>query len=96
MANSDIAVAVDDLPNLLTVAEVADLFRCSPKTIYRRVANGALPAIEDGGRFLFDVRDIRAALIARMKRPKSKSSRNSFYSNEADRSRGTHQIQHDD
>lgn len=70
MVNSEIAAAVDGLPNLLTVAEVAELLRCSPKTIYRRVANGALPAIEDGGRFLFDVRDIRAALIARMVRPK--------------------------
>jgi len=96
MVNSEIAAAVDGLPNLLTVAEVAELFRCSPKTIYRRVANGVLPAIEDGGRFLFNTADIRAVLLKRMVRPQSKASRNSFCSNDANRSSGTYQIEHDD
>jgi len=92
MANPEIAAAVDGLPNLLTVAEVAELLRCSPKTIYRRVTSGVLPAIEDGGRFLFNTADIRAVLIKRIARPKSKLSRNSFCSNNASRSSGTHQI----
>ena len=66
------------LTQFLTVAEVATLLRCSTKTIYRRVANGTLPALEEGGRFLFNIDDIRAVLIAKMVCPKPKSSENIF------------------
>ena len=65
-------------PRLLTVAEVATLLRCSTKTIYRRVPNGTLPAIEEGGRFLFNIDDIRAVLIAKMVRPKSQPAGSVF------------------
>jgi len=56
-------------PRMLTVDEVADLFRCSTKTIYRRVAKGELPAIRNGGRFLFTESEILAQFQARMVRP---------------------------
>jgi excisionase family DNA binding protein len=74
MAGLGTNASEDKVPNLLTVAEVAELLRCSTKTIYRRVACGEIPAIQDGGRFLFNVVDIRALLIARLVRPKSKST----------------------
>ncbi|MGN6413472.1 helix-turn-helix domain-containing protein [Flexivirga sp.] len=34
----------------MTVAEVAELYKCSPKSIRRRVADGSLPAITLGER----------------------------------------------
>lgn len=61
-------------PDLLTTSEVAELLRCSEKTIFRRVHAGKLPAIKEGGRYLFDADLIRTELMARMVRPKAKSS----------------------
>lgn len=81
----DPATVTNPLPKFLTVEEVAELFRCSTKTIYRRVASGKLPAIEEGGRFLFNITDIRAVLIAKMVRPKSQPSQNAFSSKDANR-----------
>jgi excisionase family DNA binding protein len=80
------AVVIITPPQLITVDEVAGIFRCCRKTIYRRVANGTLPAIEIGGRFLFDAAVIRADLIASMVRPKSSPSRNVFASKDTGRS----------
>ncbi len=62
-----------EFQNLLTTSEVANILRCSERTIYRRVIAGALPAIRDGGRLLFDAKIIRAGLLVRMSRSKSKS-----------------------
>lgn len=72
---TDVAPPIPGGLDLLTVAEVATLLRCSHKTIYRRVAAGALPAIAEGGRFLFDKADIRALVLARLVRIKSVSSK---------------------
>jgi excisionase family DNA binding protein len=62
------------VPKLMTTSEIANVLRCSEKTILRRVQAGALPAIKEGGRYLFDAQVIRAALLALMVRPKSKTS----------------------
>ncbi len=64
----------DNVPRLMTTSQVAIILRCSEKTILRRVQAGTLPAIKEGGRYLFDADVIRAALLALMVRPKSKTS----------------------
>lgn len=43
-------VSIDDLPDLLTVREVADLLRVSPLTIKRWGKRGKLPAIRINSR----------------------------------------------
>ena len=43
-------VSIDNLPDLLTVAEVADLLRVSKLTIKRWVKRGKLPAIRINAR----------------------------------------------
>ncbi len=55
----------------LNTAEVAQILRCSEKTILRRVGAGKLPAIKDGGRYLFEAITIQTLLAAHMVRPKS-------------------------
>jgi excisionase family DNA binding protein len=66
------------LPRLLTVEEVSDILRCSSKTIYRRVAKGELPAIRNGGRFLFTESEILAQFQARMVRPNLAAPKTAF------------------
>jgi len=62
----------DTVPQtFLTVPEVAEILRCSKKTILRRVSAGKLPAVKDGGRYLFEATAIRTLFVARMVRPKS-------------------------
>lgn len=41
--------AYTDLPELLTPAEVADLFRVDPKTVSRWAARGLIPVIRTPG-----------------------------------------------
>jgi hypothetical protein len=53
---------------------MAETLRSSKKTILRRIAAGTLPASKQGGRWLFEVAAIRAALIAGLLRPKSAPS----------------------
>lgn len=43
-------VSLDDLPDLLTIGEVADLLRVSPLTIKRWGKKGKLPAIRINSR----------------------------------------------
>jgi len=43
-------VSLSDLPDLLTIREVADLLRVSPLTIKRRGKKGKLPAIRINSR----------------------------------------------
>ncbi len=43
-------ISIDDLPDLLTVREVADLLRVSPLTIKRWGKRGKLPAIRINSR----------------------------------------------
>jgi excisionase family DNA binding protein len=49
------------MPRYLTTTELSRQLRCSEKTIRRHVAAGRLPASQftEGGRFLFDVREVR-------------------------------------
>jgi excisionase family DNA binding protein len=54
---------------LLTTSEVADLLRCSEKTILRRVQAGTLAAVREGGRYVFDAEVIRAMFLANMVKP---------------------------
>ena len=52
----------NDLPHLLTTTEVAEVLRVSVKTILRRIENGKLPAIREGGRWRCAVwRDLEMA-----------------------------------
>lgn len=68
VASSPIAAAPSEagtpLPQLMTTAEVAMIIRASEKTILRRITSGKLPAFREGGRWLIEVEDVRAMLIA--------------------------------
>jgi excisionase family DNA binding protein len=44
------------VPTLMTVREAAELFRCSPKTIYRWIAQGHIP---ESAVLRFSLRTIR-------------------------------------
>jgi hypothetical protein len=47
-----------EIPELLTVAEVADALRMSPQTVKRQAGHGLPHAYRVGGRWMFDARDI--------------------------------------
>jgi len=47
---SSTKISLDDLPDLLTIREVADLLRVSPLTIKRWGKSGKLPAIRINSR----------------------------------------------
>lgn len=52
------------LPAYLTLSEVAELYRCSKRTLYRRIASGELPAEKRGarGQILVSEADAKALL----------------------------------
>jgi len=53
------------MERLLNILDVADLLKCSVKTVRRRVADGILPAIQEGGpgsQLRFCLQDIETAL----------------------------------
>jgi len=54
------AAAVVLVPALLSVATVARLLDCSPKTIRRRIHDGGLPAVVDNGRLMIRGDDLAA------------------------------------
>lgn len=59
---SDLApdlAAVLTVPRLLSVATVAQLLDCSPRTIRRRVASGLLPAVIEHGRVMVRADELR-------------------------------------
>ncbi len=50
MSNNNKRVSLSDLPDLLTIREVADLLRVSPLTIKRWGKKGKLPAVRINSR----------------------------------------------
>lgn len=56
-------------PALLTVAEVADLFRVSSMTVYRLIRNGDLPAVRVGRSYRVLEDDLQAYLQAQVVDP---------------------------
>jgi excisionase family DNA binding protein len=56
--------AVVTVPALLSVATVARLLDCSPRTVRRRIAGGELPAYSDHGRVVVRGDDLRAYVDA--------------------------------
>lgn len=52
----------EDLPQLMTMSEVAKVFRVSPSTVHRWGRDGVLPAIVRGGVVRFRRQDIEEAL----------------------------------
>ena len=52
--------AVVTVPALLSVAKVARLLDCSPRTVRRRIAEGSLPAVLDHGRVVLRADELRA------------------------------------
>jgi excisionase family DNA binding protein len=57
-------IAVATVPALLSVATVARLLDCSPRTVRRRIAEGVLPAVIDHGRVMIRGDDLRAYVDA--------------------------------
>ena len=56
-------------PQLLTVAEVADLFRVSSMTVYRLIRNGELPAVRVGRSYRVSEDDLQTYLQAQVVDP---------------------------
>ena len=54
------SVAVVKVPALLSVAHVAQLLDCSPRTVRRRIADGELVACLDHGRVVVRGDELRA------------------------------------
>jgi hypothetical protein len=52
--------AVVTVPALLSVAHVAQLLDCSPRTVRRRIAEDLLPAVVEGDRLMVRADDLRA------------------------------------
>jgi hypothetical protein len=52
--------AVLNVPALLSVATTAHILHCSPRTIRRRIATGALPAVIEHGRTMVRGDELRA------------------------------------
>lgn len=53
------------LPSLLTLTEAAEALRCSRSTLERRIRDGLLPVVRDGGRVLIEEGDLRAYIASR-------------------------------
>lgn len=56
-------------PQLLTVAEVAELFRVSSMTVYRLIRNGELPAVRVGRSYRVSEEDLQSYLQAQVVDP---------------------------
>lgn len=56
-------------PALLTVAEVADLFRVSSMTVYRLIRSGELPAVRVGRSYRVREDDLQAYLQSQVVDP---------------------------
>jgi excisionase family DNA binding protein len=56
-------------PRLLTVAEVADLFRVSSMTVYRLIRHGELAAVRVGRSYRVREQDLQAYLQAQVVDP---------------------------
>lgn len=56
-------------PALLTVAEVAELFRVSSMTVYRLIRNGELPAVRVGRSYRVRDDDLQSYLQAQVVDP---------------------------
>lgn len=56
-------------PPLLTVAEVADLFRVSSMTVYRLIRNGELPAVRVGRSYRVREDDLQSYLQSQVVDP---------------------------
>ena len=56
--------AVVEVTTLLSVAKVAKLLDCSPRTVRRRIHEGALPAVSDHGRIVIRGDDLRIYIDA--------------------------------
>lgn len=56
--------AVVTVPMLMSVASVARVLDCSPRTVRRRIADGSLPAVSDHGRVVVRGDDLRAYVDA--------------------------------
>ena len=56
--------AVVTVPALLSVATVAELLDCSPRTVRRRIAERSLPAVIDHGRVMVRGDELRAYVEA--------------------------------
>lgn len=54
---------------LLTVAEVAELFRVSSMTVYRLIRNGELPALRVGRSYRVSEEDLQAYLQSQVVDP---------------------------
>ena len=66
--------AVVTVPALLSVARVAELLDCSPRTVRRRIADGTLPAVIEHGRLMVRGDELRAYVEA-LDRPGGTSQR---------------------
>lgn len=58
-------------PPLLTVAEVADLFRVSSMTVYRLIRTGELPAVRVGRSYRVREDDLQSYLQAQVVDPET-------------------------
>ena len=56
--------AVVAVPALLSVARVAELLDCSPRTVRRRIADATLPAVIEHGRLMVRGDELRAYIEA--------------------------------
>lgn len=68
------APALVAVPALLSVATVARLLDCSPRTVRRRIAEGSLPAVFDHGRVMVRGDELRAYVDA-LERPGGRPAR---------------------
>jgi excisionase family DNA binding protein len=60
-----------ETPPLLTVAEVAELFRVSSMTVYRLIRGGELPAVRVGRSYRVRDDDLQAYLEAQVVDPET-------------------------
>lgn len=58
----------ENLRRLLTVPEVAEMLRVSPKTLYVWVERGDFPSLRVGGRIRFDPLGVRRWLEAKARK----------------------------
>ena len=77
--------AVVTVPALLSVATVAQLLDCSPRTVRRRIAEHDLPAVVDRGRLMVRGDELRAYVDAldrpggnARRRPRARSTAGRF------------------